>query len=106
MTIEIAIVIMSKTATVEIAIMIMAKATTIKISIKITSEASPFEATTIEPASVKAGEPGAGSDKTTANEIVGAIVAIGRAIIRVIPVVTVGTNGRRAYVDWANTELN
>jgi hypothetical protein len=43
-------------------------------------------------------EPGPGSDKNAANEPIGPVIAVGRAVIRCVVEVSIWTNGRRSKV--------
>jgi len=76
------------------------EAATVESSIK----AAPAEARTEEPTPAEAAtEPGSGSDKEPAGKPIRPVVAIRRAVIRVITVVAVGAHRRRPVVTIART---
>ena len=54
--------------------------------------------TVIAASAVVAIEPGAGADKHAADKVIGTVVAVGRAIIRIVIVVAIRTNRRRPVV--------
>jgi hypothetical protein len=54
-------------------------------------------ATTVEATTVVAVEPGAGADEDTAREVVRSVVAVWRAGVRIVAVVTIGADRR-----WSN----
>ena len=63
-------------------------------------------ATTVEAAAIVAAvEPWAGADEDAADEVVRAIVAVGRAGVRIVAVVTVGAD-RRGAVNWAYADAD
>ncbi len=59
--------------------------------------------TTSAPAAV---EPRARSDEETTGEVARTVVAVRRARVRVIPVVTVGANRSRTDIPWANAHAH
>ena len=77
-----------------------------------------FEAASVKPAAsivtppIKAGpaieamEPRARSDEDTADEVVRAVIAVGRAGVRIISIVAIGANRSRAEVTWARSNAD
>jgi hypothetical protein len=68
-------------------------------------------ATTVEAAAIVAVEPGAGADENAADEVVRSVVAVWRAGVRIVTVVTIGADRRwaddRAYSNsHANLRLS
>lgn len=52
---------------------------------------------------IAAAEPRAGADEDAAREPAGAVITVGRACVRVIPVITVSANGSCADVSWSDS---
>jgi len=55
---------------------------------------------------VVAMEPWARSDKSSSDEPVGAIIPVGSAGVRVVAIIAVSADWRRAYVCWSHTNAD
>jgi hypothetical protein len=55
---------------------------------------------------VVAMEPWARSDKNSSDEPIGAVVAVGRAAVRIIIIVAISTDWRRPYVRWSHANAD
>ena len=62
--------------------------------------------TVVTVTSVIAVEPGPRSDENAANEVVRAVIAVRSAGVRVVAIIAVSADWRRAYVCWSHTNAD
>ena len=68
--------------------------------------ASVESAATVKPATVISVIPGTGADEDAVREPVRAIVAVRRACVGIVIIVSIGACGRSADVSWAKSDAN
>jgi hypothetical protein len=70
---------------------------------RVTVHRSAIEGTPVNWTAVEAMEPRTRADENSADEILRPVIPVGRASVRVIPIVTVGADGRRSNISGADS---